>query len=366
MKQYLISFLAIVFVASTNCYSQEVKKGIELPQLTNQEELALHQAIENDTILKEWIKNTSNDAIQSYRQYKANLIHSDSTWMSNQKRLSNIEDFGYTEKFELIPLVENLYVNEELHKGYGVSYLIRTDHATILFDTGWDDDSLKSVFRQNLDMMDIAVNEIDAIVVSHNHGDHQNEWKWINDQTFLNAENENILPNIKIYIPEDIKNLNIGTICSYDPVKLFEGVYTTGIINAPMFFLSTQEQGLIFNIKDKGLVIVTGCGHQTVERLLQRCGILSDFKIYGILGGLHFPVAGDSEKYMGYFITDKLPWESFTIDDVYKKIDLLKELELELIGISTHDSSDKAIEAFKNSFPQKYKDLKTGEWIIVN
>jgi len=40
--------------------------------------------------------------------------------------------------------------------------------------------------------------------------------------------------------------------------------------------------------------------------------------------GLHFPVDGDSEKYMGYYITGKLPWVPFTLNDVNKKIGLIK------------------------------------------
>ena len=140
-----------------------------------------------------------------------------------------------------------------------------------------------------------------------------------------------------------------------------EGVYTTGIIEAPLFnvFL-TQEQGLMFNVKDKGIIIVTGCGHQTVEKLLQRYDRISDLPIYGILGGLHLLILDH-----GSFITGFLPWEPFTLVDVNKKIELIKNRNLKLIGISTHDSSPKTIEAFKMAFSKEYMDLKTGEWIAV-
>jgi 7,8-dihydropterin-6-yl-methyl-4-(beta-D-ribofuranosyl)aminobenzene 5'-phosphate synthase len=351
-------FLLLILVAFASCTTKTSNS------LTNQEELALRQAIENDTLFASWVEDTSN-AIKLYKQYKVNVMQSDSTWESDQKRLKKIEDFGYTNKFELVPLVENLYGNAEFKKGLGVSYLIRTDNSTILFDTGVDDDSTMCVLRYNLDILGIDISEIDAIVISHNHGDHQNNWKWINDKTFVNLENENILPNMKIYVPSDKLNLKIATVFSYNPLKISEGVYTTGIIKAPMFFTSTQEQSLIFNVKDKGVVIVTGCGHQTIEKILKRCERITDSPIYGILGGLHFPIDGDSEKYMGYYITGKLPWVPFTLNDVNKRIELIKKRKLKLVGLSTHDSSGKTIEAFKTAFSKEYKDLRTGDWIVV-
>lgn len=53
---------------------------------------------------------------------------------------------------------------------------------------------------------------------------------------------------------------------------------------------------------------------------------------------------------MGYFITAKLPWVPFTLNDVNKKIELLKKRNIKLVGLSIHDSSGKTIEAFKKAF----------------
>jgi 7,8-dihydropterin-6-yl-methyl-4-(beta-D-ribofuranosyl)aminobenzene 5'-phosphate synthase len=335
-----------------------------LVQLTNQEKLTLLKVIETDTVFGKWYKDTSK-SIRIYRQYKTEVIHADSTWKYDQQRLQKIKDFGYTDKFELIPLVENLSGNNELKQGQGVSggvsYLIRTDHSTILFDTGYYIDSTICTLCQNLDKLRINIGEIDAIVISHNHIDHQNDWRWINDKTFVNSENENILPKMKIYVPTDELNLKTATLFSHDPVKISEGVYTMGIIEAPLFDISlTQEQSLMINVKDKGIIIVTGCGHQTVEKMFQRFDKLSEAPIYGILGGLHLLVLDK-----GSFIAGLLPWEPFTIVDVNNKIGLIKNRNLKLIGISTHDSSPEAIEEFKTAFPTGYKDLRVGESIVI-
>ena len=356
MKTKLFLLLLFVFVAS--CTTKTTN------DLTDQEESTLRQAIENDTLFASWVEDTSN-AIKIYKQYKVNVMRSDSLWESDQQRLKKIDDFGYTSKFELIPLVENLYGDTTFRKAEGVSYLIQTDNSTILFDTGIDDDSTMCILRYNLDKLGIDISKIDAVFISHNHGDHQNNWKWINDKTFVTTENENILQSIKIYVPRNDLNLKIPTVFSNDPVKLSEGVYTTGIIRAPMFFSFSQEQGLMINVKDKGIVIISGCGHQTVEKILLRCEKISNIPIYGLLGGLHFPVDGDSEKYMGYYITGKLPWVPFTLNDVNKKIGLIKKRNLKLVGLSTHDSSPTAVEAFKTTFSKEYQDLRVGEWIVL-
>ena len=242
----------LVFLVTFMCLELNAQQATLL-SLTNQEKLALLKFRESDTLVANWYKDTAN-LIKIYRTYKTEVAHSDSTWNNDQERLPKIRDFGYTKKFELIPLVENLYGNNELKKGadvsVGVSYLIITDHSTILFDTGYDLDSTSLVLRYNLDKLGIDIDEIDYIVISHNHFDHQNGWRWINDKTFVNSNNENILPKIKIYVPSDKLDLKMSSIFSHDPVKISEGVYTTGIIEAPLFDVAlTQEQSLMLKIK---------------------------------------------------------------------------------------------------------------------
>jgi 7,8-dihydropterin-6-yl-methyl-4-(beta-D-ribofuranosyl)aminobenzene 5'-phosphate synthase len=358
MKPSIVIILTILW---SQLNAQLAEPGL----LLNEEKVALLKAIENDTVFAKWVEDTTS-AIKLYENYKAFTLSSDLTWKADQQQIKKIEQFGYTNKFEFIPLVERQVGNTDFKKAEGVSYLIRTDNATILFDTGIDEDSIRSVFRYNLDKLGIDISEIDVVLISHNHGDHQNNWKWIADKTFVNQDNKNILPAKTIYVPEDNLNLNTATTYSHDPVKICDGVYTTGIIQAPLFFSPTQEQALIFNVKDKGLIIVTGCGHQTIDKLLLRCRKISDVPVSGILGGIHFPIAGDFEKYYGYFITGKLPWEPLTLADVDNQVKLIQKQNIKIIGISAHDSSVKAIESFQKAFSKEFRNIRTGEWISIN
>ncbi len=76
--------------------------------------------------------------------------------------------------------------------------------------------------------------------------------------------------------------------------KLFDGcAAATFDMNAA---LGVQgEQSLYFNLKDKGIVCVSGCCHQGILNSAEyvRNNIVGGDKIYGIYGGLHIaPVEG--------------------------------------------------------------------------
>ncbi len=75
------------------------------------------------------------------------------------------------------------------------------------------------------------------------------------------------------------------------PQILCAEIASTGPLARSLFFFGwTEEQALVFNIKNKGLVIFTGCGHPTLEVIVSMVRKMSDTKIYAIGGGLHFPI----------------------------------------------------------------------------
>ena len=70
--------------------------------------------------------------------------------------------------------------NEYLMGEAGVSYLIKTDQSTILFDLGLNGkQSDPSPLLHNMKHIGVAVDDFDAIVViSHNHRDHVGGSRW--------------------------------------------------------------------------------------------------------------------------------------------------------------------------------------------
>ncbi|MFH0851003.1 MAG: hypothetical protein V1924_08710 [Candidatus Bathyarchaeota archaeon] len=88
------------------------------------------------------------------------------------------------------------------------------------------------------------------------------------------------------------------------------------------------------------------------------------------MGGLHYPVMGGPIEVFGFALhkyvgTGKPPWDHITVDELQANIQLLKGLNLKLVALSPHDSSDLSMEAFRDAFPEAYRDLRVGEPIIV-
>ncbi len=77
-----------------------------------------------------------------------------------------------------------------LQKDFGFSCILRHDGKTILFDAGGNAD----IFRQNVKRLKINLKKIDAVIVSHGHFDH------LNGIDYVLREN----PKVKIYMPFDI------------------------------------------------------------------------------------------------------------------------------------------------------------------
>jgi 7,8-dihydropterin-6-yl-methyl-4-(beta-D-ribofuranosyl)aminobenzene 5'-phosphate synthase len=136
------------------------------------------------------------------------------------------------------------------------------------------------------------------------------------------------------------------------------------------FWGFTEEQSLAVNVDGRGIVLIVGCGHHTVPRLLERARALFDEPIYGLIGGLHYPVMGGPKEVYGYaghkYVgTGKPPWEHITVEELNANIELLKGLNLRLVALSSHDSSDVSMRAFRDAFPDAYGNLRVGEPIIV-
>ena len=176
-----------------------------------------------------------------------------------------------------------VYDNDVYKKGvglksnWGFSCLIETKDENILFDTG----TKGKILINNMKILDIGPRDINKIVISHEHHDH-------------NGGIESLVPfieNAEIYRLEktDIDE-KIKTMVVEKPQMISEDVYTTGrLAGSPK-----DEQSLILKGK-KGWYVLVGCSHSGVENILQASEKFGD--VLGIIGGLHgfknFPVLGD-------------------------------------------------------------------------
>ena len=78
-----------------------------------------------------------------------------------------------------------------------------------------------------------------------------------------------------------------------------------GAFDLPIVIRVRGEQSLYFNVKDKGIVCVTGCCHQGILTFADFAGekIVGGDKMYGVYGGLHIAPFGPVDPKREYLIT---------------------------------------------------------------
>ncbi len=291
-----------------------------------------------------------------------------------QRTYPKFSDIGTTSNLSILPLIDWHTSRENLRKELGVSYLILTDNNTILFDLGLNPmQEDPSPLLQNMKQLGIELNNIDTIVISHNHADHTGGSKWSEKKTFSLTNTQLDLSHVKVYTPIPMKYPGLQPIHAKDPTVIGPGAATIGSISNAMFFLGSgleYEQALAVKVADKGIVLIVGCGHQTLPKLLDRTEVLFDEPLYGIIGGLHYAVEGGPIEIAGmspyrYFGTGKVPWEYITKEELQVHIDLLKQRQPKIVALSPHDSSPLSFEMFRENFDAAYRDLRVGEEIRV-
>lgn len=274
-------------------------------------------------------------------------IQSEREW---QKTPASVHDLETTTQVEIIPLYENDRVNEGLEFGHGVSYLIRTDSATIILDLGNNPDETALLpSLQNMQALGIAWDEIDAVVISHPHPDHVggvNAWQ---NETVSFGEFAGDLGKLPIFTPIPMLYPGAAITHSAEPTRVSQDMATTGTIPytevfpISLFSAKGYEQGLAIDVAGEGLVLITGCGHPTLEKLVIRAEALYGGRVVGVVGGLHY---GDASA-----------------GEIQSHIQFLEPRQPKLVALSPHDSDPAAIEAFSSAFPEAYQSIRVGEAI---
>ncbi|MFC2135830.1 MBL fold metallo-hydrolase [Bacteroidota bacterium] len=190
------------------------------------------------------------------------------------------------QQFELIPdppdvtittLFDNIENDNRLTTEWGFSALIEYGDVTILFDTGLDG----SILINNMNILGIDPQEIDKIVISHDHGDHTGGLEAIlqtgitPDVYLLGSFSSQLRSMVESYT-----NLFIAD----EAVEITRGVYSTGQVP-----INVTEQALIVTTK-QGLVTITGCAHPGADVMVNKTNQLIDGDIYLVMGGFHMGV----------------------------------------------------------------------------
>jgi 7,8-dihydropterin-6-yl-methyl-4-(beta-D-ribofuranosyl)aminobenzene 5'-phosphate synthase len=303
-----------------------------------------------------------------YERYLEAVPKTAEDWQRRQSELAKITNFGTTGSLSILPLIDWQVAGENLKGESGVAYLVRTDNTTILFDVGLNGQQEDpSPLLANMQKLGVKIRDIDLIVISHPHGDHTGGREWARNNTFALTAKRIDLGQIKAFTPVPMEYPGIEVEWTENPTVIAPGVATTGVITNYCFFMGEiPEQALAVNVRGKGIVVISGCGHQTLRKIVDRAEALFDEPLYGLLGGLHYPVVAcrniDVHRYVA---TGKLPGEFLSIEEVQGNIDYLRERDIRIVGLSPHDSCDASIEAFRRSFPEAYREIVVGQTIAI-
>lgn len=253
--------------------------------------------------------------------------------MENQKVVSGrISDKGKGTPLTFTILYDNYLHEQGTRPDWGFACLIEGTEKTILFDTG----TQPEILLHNVDRLGVDLNNVEQIVISHDHQDHIGGLAKVLD----------IHHDVSVYLPvsfsyeivSSVERKKAKVVSVAEPVEISSDVYSTGEMGVQI-----KEQSLIINT-NKGLVIVTGCSHQGIVNILERAKKLFDRPIYLVFGGFHLD--GTPDKSMEAII------QSF------------EKMGVQKCG-ATHCTGDRPIELFKKAFGDNYIPMGTGRILEI-
>jgi 7,8-dihydropterin-6-yl-methyl-4-(beta-D-ribofuranosyl)aminobenzene 5'-phosphate synthase len=166
-------------------------------------------------------------------------------------------------------LVDDL-APEGRESAHGFSALVESGRAKVLFDTGPDGDLLMTAMAAE----GLKVADLDLVVVSHSHMDHAGGLsRLLYERPRLPVSAPlRAAPAIAKMLPREAIVLG-----EQAPRELAPNLLTTGDLLGDI-----PEQALVLTT-EKGLVVLSGCGHQGLGALLAAAG----GNVSLVMGGLH-------------------------------------------------------------------------------
>ena len=184
---------------------------------------------------------------------------------------------------------DNNSFDARLKKAWGFSALVEYHGKTLLFDTGGDG----RILLENMRLLVIDPACIQSIVLSHAHGDHTGGLSAL--LAGGNQPSVYLLPSFA-----DTYKHQLGLVTQVIEVTsgqaIADDIWTTGEISG-----NIPEQALVIRT-GKGLVVITGCSHPGIVRIIERAMELIGDSVYLVLGGLH--LGNESENVLFAILTD--------------------------------------------------------------
>ncbi|MBW2057983.1 MAG: MBL fold metallo-hydrolase [Deltaproteobacteria bacterium] len=283
----------------------------------------------------------------------------------NQKRIGEARPLNMP---ELDSLEMTVLVEWKAEEGFigdaGVSYLFRTELGSMLYDVGFG--PAHPALAHNAARLGFSLDQIDALAISHLHCDHMGGIRAQRTRQLTVPENLKPEKPKPCFLPDRAEAKGFKAKLVERPQLLAAGIASTGPLARSLFFLGhTEEQALLARLKNRGLVVFTGCGHPTIEVILEMVSRLSNEPLYAIGGGLHFPVTTGRGNRAGIHLqrilgTGKPPWRKITDTDLSQTITSINRARPKRVYLSGHDTCDHALGRMKRELQAETVVLKAG------
>ncbi len=179
-------------------------------------------------------------------------------------------------------LYNNIASDPRLQTDWGFSALVEYQNEILLFDTGGNG----SILLRNMQTMEVDPLRIRDVVLSHAHSDHTGGLN-----AFLDAAARPpvyLLSEFGASFIQSVKNRTEAV--EVEPgMEIAPSILTTGNVGG-----SIPEQSLAIRT-GKGLVVITGCAHPGIVRIVEKAVELTGDPVYLVLGGFHLRDMSDTQ-----------------------------------------------------------------------
>ncbi len=242
---------------------------------------------------------------------------------------------------------------------HGLSFLIEFNDNKTLLDVGATD-----VFLKNAQKLNISIDEVKNIVLSHGHWDHGNGLKFLKNKNLITHPNSFIKRyrrsnNEYLGLNRNFDQLNqrFNIFRSIEPLEISKNMIFLGEIERKFDFEKwktpyieqsgdddyIRDDSAIAIIDNSELVLIAGCSHSGICNIVEYAKKVTGVsKVKAVLGGFHLKNINDR---------------------TLKTINYLKKLDLKYLYPS-HCTQFPVLAEFYNHF--KIKQLKTGMKIHIH
>jgi metal-dependent hydrolase (beta-lactamase superfamily II) len=235
------------------------------------------------------------------------------------------------ENLRMSVVYDNTTYKRGLRAEWGFAAWLEYGDHTLLFDTGGNG----FVLLSNMEKLGLDPQEIEAIILSHEHGDHVDGLG-----PLLDAGIQPVV-YIPAYFSKSFKDgvrAQTEVVEVSDPVEIVPGLHSTGEISGAM-----REQGLIVETPE-GLVVITGCAHPGIVKMVRTSKEIVDGEVALVVGGFHLGNQAAS-----------------TVKGI---IDDLRDLGVKRVS-PTHCTGDRSIQIFAELYGKDYIEGGVGQ-VFVN